>query len=287
MDYIKYYDEIVSKRHSVREYSDREVEEEIISELKEYYEGIGRLTDADTELLIIDASFGGKVGKSAGYNGFFVEAPGYLILLSDKSEHYLENAGYIGQGLTLKLTELGVQTCWLTINDSYALKAAAGVESDKEASVIIAFGYEAEQKKEKRLDIKSPSNVRMIESESKAAPKIRIDDFAFGKVYGKPLDVSILYTGLSDAIIAAGRSQSFFNRQPYRLIVDDAVVSLIGLEDEMTTEEDTLLNYGICMFDFYAVLSANRNGAETWTFEDSDIELKLPAGARYIAKCRI
>ncbi len=50
-------------------------------------------------------------------------------------------------------------------------------------------------------------------------------------------------------------AQSFFNRQPYRVIVDDDIVSLIGHRRlELTITEDQLLNYGIAMFNFYAVL---------------------------------
>lgn len=287
MDIVKYYEEIVSKRHSVREYNDEVVGEEVLSTLDEYFKSILRLTDADIEFRVIDGSKYHSMINSAGYNGYLVKAPKYMLVLSDESEHYLENAGYIGQGLTLKLTELGLDTCWMTIVDPALLKKALEIDSDKIPAALIAFGYGKEQEADVRLDIKSPSNVKMVETESNAAPKIDLDEFVFREAYGKALDKTMLYTGLEDALLAASRSQSFFNRQPYRMVLDDAAVALIGLKDEMTGYVDSHLNYGICMFDFYAVLSATRKDAPTWTFEPWVGDLQLPENAEYVAKCRI
>lgn len=287
MDIVKYYEDIVSKRHSVREYEDKQVSEEIITEINSYTKSIVGLTDADTEIMIIDGSKYHGMINAAGYNGFLVKAPKYILILSDESKHYLENAGYIGQDITLKITGLGLDTCWMTIVNPDALKKAIGIDNNKIPAALIAFGYGKEQEIEKRLDIKNPSHVKMVETESKAAPKIDLSEFIFDKVYGRAIDESKLYTGLIDALLAASRSQSFFNRQPYRIIVDDAEVALIGLNDELTGDVDAHLNYGICMFDFYAVLSATRRDAPKWTFEKWNGDLKLPKNAEFVAKCRI
>lgn len=287
MDIVKYYEEIVSKRHSVREYKDEVVSEEVLAALEEYFDKALRLTDANVEFRIIDGTKHHSMINAAGYNGYLVKAPKYMLLLSDESEHYLENAGYIAQGVTLKITELGLDTCWMTIVDPAALKKALDIDGDMVPVALVAFGYGAEQGTDVRLDIKSPSDVKMVETDSKAAPKIDLYEFVFKETYGKVLDKSTLYTGLEDALLAASRSQSFFNRQPYRLVLDDAAVALIGLKDELTGDLDAHLNYGICMFDFYAVLSATRKDAPTWTFEPWEGDLKLPENAEYIAKCRI
>ena len=73
----------------------------------------------------------------------------------------------------------------------------------------------------------------------------------------------------------------------YRVIVDDDIVSIIGLDDELTTAEDQLLNYGIAMFNFYAVLDSTRAGVKMWSFDEAGRDLKLPENAHYIAKIRI
>lgn len=287
MDIVKYYEEIVSKRHSVREYEDKPVSNEILSDIEEYFKGMNGIVDVDAEMVLIDGSKYHSMINAAGYNGFLVKAPKYILILSDEKKHYLENAGYLGQGITLKITELGLDTCWMTIVNPDALKSAVGIEGSKIPAALIAFGYGKEVEAEKRLDIKNPSHVKMVETESKAAPKIDLSEFIFDKVYGRAIDKSKLYTGLEDALLAASRSQSFFNRQPYRIIVDDAEIALIGLQDELTGDVDAHLNYGICMFDFYAVLSATRKDAPKWTFERWNGKLKLPENAKYVAKCRI
>ena len=54
----------------------------------------------------------------------------------------------------------------------------------------------------------------------------------------------------------------------------------------MTSEADRLLNYGIVMFNFYAVMSAIRPSAPRWSFEPvTDRDLGLPEGVTYVAKC--
>ena len=117
---MKYYEDIVVKRHSCRGFSDKKVGDEVLNELLQYYEdeestlvdGIG------TELKFYIGTVWDELKKSVGYNGFCIKAPAYMVIFSDEADHYLENAGYIAQGLTLKLTELGVAACWQTVNDA-------------------------------------------------------------------------------------------------------------------------------------------------------------------------
>ncbi len=288
MEYLRYYDEIVSRRQSCRDFADTDVDTAALTEITEYNELVPRLLpDVATELHILEGSVAEAVGKSVGYNGFTVQAPRYLALFSEEAPHYLENAGFIAQGLTLKLTQLGLDACWLTINDAEAAAQGIGVETDKKLAVFIAFGHGNKAVKDVRLDIKSPSNVKMVTRENKAAPKISMNDLLFSKVYGEPVNMELLYTELEDALLSIAVAQSFFNRQPYRVIVDDDIVSLIGLKDELITAEDALLNYGIAMFNFYAVLDSTRANIRMWSFEDAGRDLKLPGNACYVAKIRI
>ena len=74
--------------------------------------------EIETELKFYVGTVWDELKKSVGYNGFCIKAPAYMVIFSDVADHYLENAGYIAQGLTLKLTELGLAACWQTINDA-------------------------------------------------------------------------------------------------------------------------------------------------------------------------
>lgn len=288
MEYLRYYDEIVSRRQSCRDFADTVVDAASVEEIKAYNEVVPKLLpEISTELHFFGGDVVDFLGSSVGYNGFTVKAPNYLALYSEEAPHYLENAGFIAQGLTLKLTQLGFDACWLTVNDAEAAKGALGVDTDKTLAVFIAFGHGNKTKKDVRLDIKSPSNVTMVSCEKKVAPKISMQDLLSYKVYGEPVNMELLYTELEDALLSIAVAQSFFNRQPYRVIVDDDIISLIGLDDELTTAEDQLLNYGIAMFNFYAVLDSTRAGVKMWSFDEAGRDLKLPENAHYIAKIRI
>jgi len=288
MEYIAYYEEIVSRRESCRNFKSEAVEESVINELKEYYAGEERLLpDIPTEVEVYSQSEFEAVGSAAGYNGFLIAAPQYLVIYSGEGEHALENAGFIGQGITLKMTQLNLAACWLTVNDAAAVKAA--LKSDKAGSVaaVIAFGYRDKDEVSSRIDIRTPSDVTVTKSSKKAAPKVTLDTMLYSKKYGRSMDTDALPTDLLDALRSVCHAQSFYNRQPYRVIVDDDLVTLVGLPDELTGSSDRCLNYGIVMFNFYAVLSSVRAGQSMWTFGAPDRDLDLPADCEAIATCRI
>jgi nitroreductase len=268
---MQYYEDIVKKRNSCRSFSDRKVEDAELMAIREYYEDeeSDLVDEIGTELLFFFGNVHEAISKSVGYNGICFKAPVYMVLLSDKADHYLENAGYIAQGITLKITELGMAACWMTINDAAAVKKALDIDSDKEVACVVAFGYRAE------------------DNDEKAAPKISLDTLCMGCDFKTEVDTDLFYPELEDCLRACAHAQSFQNLQPYRMLVDTDRVYLVGLPSEMTNEYDTHLNYGIVMFNFYAVMWAVRPEAPRWSFEPSDTDLKLPDDVTYIAKCRI
>ena len=121
----------------------------------------------------------------------------------------------------------------------------------------------------------------------KKAPKLTIDELCRGKDFKTDVDTTRLGRELEDCLRACAHAQSFQNLQPYRMLVDYDRVSLVGLPSEMTNEYDTCLNYGIVMFNFYAVMWAVRPSAPRWSFDAPERDLKLPDDVTYIATCRI
>ena len=268
---MEYYEQIVKNRHSCRHFSDRKVDDDVLNEILKYYEDeeSDLVDEIDTDLKFFVGNVYEALSKSVGYNGYCIKAPAYMLLFSDDAEHYLENAGYIAQGITLKMTELGLAACWQTINDPAATVAALDIDTDKVLACVIAFGY------------RDPDN------EEKPAPKKSLDDMTDGKKFGKDIDTVFFYSGLEDGLRAMAHAQSFLNKQPYRVIVDDDIISLIGLPDEETNYYDTHLNYGIVMFNFYAVMAAIRATPPKWSFDGPDRDLGLPADAVFVAKCNV
>lgn len=268
---MMYYDEIVKNRNSCRKFADKKVGDDVLEKIREYYddEESVLVEGIDTELMFYFGNVYEALSKSVGYNGTCIKAPAYMLLFSDEADHFLENAGYIAQGITLKITELGLAACWMTINDAAATKAALEVETDKTLACVIAFGY------------RDPDNTE------KKAPKLSLDEICLGKTFEEEVDTDLFYHELEDCLRACAHAQSFQNLQPYRMLVDYTSVCLVGLPSEMTNEYDTHLNYGIVMFNFYAVMWAVRPSAPKWSFEAPDRDLKLPADVTFIAQCRI
>lgn len=269
---MKYYDHIVKRRHSCRNFDmNRDIEPEKITEVLAYYnnEESVLVEGIKTDLNFYSGDIYEDLGTCVGYNGFCIKSPGYMVLFSEVKEHYIENAGFISQGITLKLTELGMAACWQTINDMDVLNRVLRAPEDMVAACVISFGY------------RNPADAEMI------APKKSYTDIAFSKKFGRKLDTEYLYRELEDSLRAVAHAQSFANSQPYCLILDDEFVSLVGLPEPDTNESNRMLNYGIVMFNFYAVMSSVRVNAPKWSFEPIDHDLGLPVGAIYIAKCRI
>ncbi len=269
---MEYYEDIVKKRNSCRGFSDKKVEDSVLTELLTYYEdeesdlvdGIG------TELKFYIGTVWDELKKSVGYNGFCIKAPAYMVIFSEVADHYIENAGYIAQGLTLKMTELGLAACWQTINDAEAAKKALEEDTDKAVACVVAFGYRDPANMEKKADKKS------------------LDEMTDGFKFGKDIDTDMFYGSLEDGLRAIAHAQSFQNLQPYRVIVDYDQIALVGLPDDMTSEADRLLNYGIAMFNFYAVMWAIRPTTPKWSFEPvTDRDLGLPENVTYVAKCKL
>ena len=268
---MKYYEEIVKNRHSCRKFDPRRVETEKLEAVVAYHndEESDLVDEIATELRFYDSSAYDMLKDTVGYNGVCIKAPHYAVLFSEHKDHYLENAGYIIQGITLKLTELGIAACWLTINDEHAAKDALDAETDLVLACVLAFGYRAEDNDEKN------------------APKISLDELCLGKDFKTEVNTDYFYHELEDCLRAVAHAQSFQNLQPYRMLVDVDTVYLVGLPTEMTNHYDEHLNYGIAMFNFYSVMWAVRPSAPRWSFEAPEHDLKLPDDVKYVAKCKI
>lgn len=269
---MQYYEHIVKNRHSCRSFSKKEVGDDLLYKLLTYYEEVdGKLTaHINTSIKFYDGSAWEKLNDHVGYNGYCIKAPKYMVLYSDEKGRYLENAGFIAEGLTLRMTELGLAACWQTVNDAEGVKEALGKETDMVVACVVAFGYKDPKNKEKPVD------------------KISLDELTFGSKYGQDIDPAFFYRELEDGLRAVAHSQSFLNLQPYRVIVDTDQIVLVGTYDETTKEVDRHLNYGIAMFNFVSVMLATRDVAPKWSFAPvTDRDLGLPPDIKYVAKCKL
>jgi nitroreductase len=252
------YMEKIEKRKSIREFKKKALAPDILDKIAAGFPRLHKLIPSiETELQIRTGDTMLRMEGVTGYRGKSFMAPCYLILLSEKADHYLENAGYMAEDLCLFLTELGISHCWLTADDSDATKRAALIDSDKEAAVVIACGYGVKERTKKRIDIHTPSNVVFVRRDGHIAPKISQEELVYQDKWGKPVDwLSEQIDPLLDkSFYAASLAPSFLNRQPYRYVLKGNQVILCGKKEEMTSLKDTLLDIGATMFNFDAIAS--------------------------------
>lgn len=286
MDYFT----LVEQRRSIRDFKDRDVSADQLEEIRGYFQGCRRLDpELSMDIQFYDSAIQKKLEGIAGYKGFVIGAPHYILVLSEAAGHYVENAGYACEDLLLKLADMGLDSCWLTFRDAQAMKEALCIESELSPVALLAYGYGKREKELRHLNIKSPSDVSIVVREEHVAPKLSVNDMVYYQEWGEnaELTVYIADNGLRRAFYAACLSPTYLNRQPYRFILDEGTVVLIQTEDEMTDEYNAELNLGIVMLNFAAVLSQRRPDEPKWIFGEPQKHYEIPDGCQIVAYCLV
>lgn len=287
-----HYSALIQNRKSVRKFADKQVDNSTLDAVHTYYHSsvLRLIPMMKTELRIFGTEAREALEGAAGYNKFLVGAPHYLVLLSEKGELTYLNAGFIMEDLILKLTDLDLDSCWLTFTDSRAVKEALGIESDLEVAAIAAFGYGAKATKRLRLNILSMSNVDIKAKRQYMEPKRSIYDMTFLDTWGNQ-DKLDAYIGFFDDMLweslhAASLAPSYLNRQAYGFLLRDGGIILISRPDAYTDGIDGALSLGIVLHHFTSV-AENWTGKLHWHFGRDAVSTELPEGHEVVASCTL
>ncbi|MBO5323954.1 MAG: nitroreductase family protein [Oscillospiraceae bacterium] len=284
------YSALIQNRKSVRAFTDKKVPHSVAQEIKTYFEtSVKRLIpELKTELYLFCDDVKAMLEGAGGYNQFLVGAPQYLVLLSAKDELAELNAGFIMQDLVLNLTDMDLNTCWITFTDSELVKESLGIKSELDVAAVVAFGYGIKTTKRLRLNIKSMSNVDVVAKHRYMEPKRSMYDMVFLNTWGNThkLDDHIGFFDdmLWEAFYAATLAPSYLNRQAYGFVIHDGAISLVRRPDEYTTDIDGKLSLGIALLHFTSV-AENWAGKLRWSFGESAAKLQLPEGHEVVATC--
>ena len=212
-----------------------------------------------TELIVLDKDAQPALESSAGYKQFLIGAPHYLLLMSAPHSYAAINAGYMMEDLVLKLTELDIDTCWMTFTDSDKIKKALSLTTPLEVAAIVAFGYGEKTAKKLRLNILSMSQIDVWAEQQYYAPKKGVHDLVHMGSWSNKSGLDEMMDFYDDMLwqsfYAASLSPSYLNRQPYGFLVQDHSIYLVQQEDAYTDNLDAALDLGIVMLHFSAVAS--------------------------------
>ena len=286
------YSALIQNRKSTREFTDREINFGQLETIRNYYyNSVRRLVpDISTELRCFGPGTGAALEGAAGYNQFLVGAPQYLVLLSDQHELAEINAGYIMQDLLLKLSDMELDSCWITFADGDDIKSVLGIDSPKDVVAIAAFGYGKKVVRRLRLNIRSMSDVDVVAKHKYMEPKRSVEDMAFLNTWGNTHGVAD-YIGFFDdmlweAIYAASLAPSYLNRQAYGFLLQQGSVSLVSRPDHYNTKIDGDLSLGIVLLHFSAV-AEEMAGKLNWHFGPDARHQDLREGHRVVASCSL
>lgn len=286
------YSALIQNRRSVREFTSKQVPYSSLEIIRDYYNRSVRrlLPELETELYFFGTDTRTALEGAAGYNQFLVGAPQYLVLMSAKHPLAAENAGYIMEDLILKLTDMDLNSCWLTFADSKEIKDALGIDSPLDVAAIAAFGYGVKTTKRLRLNILSMSKIDISARRQYVEPKRSVHDMIFLNSWGNTHKLED-YIGFFDdmlweAVYAASLAPSYLNRQAYGFLIHDGGISLIRRPDAYTTELDGKLSLGIVLHHFTSVAEAWA-GKLHWRFGPDAAKPDLPEGHEVIATCAL
>ena len=286
------YRALIENRKSVRQFKNRKVTPGHEIKIREYYaHSVKRLLpEIRTELRIFGTDARAALEGAAGYNRFLVGAPQYLVLLSEKHPMAHLNAGYIMEDLILKLTDMGLDTCWLTFADSADVKAALSIDSALDVAAIAAFGYGVKTTKRLRLNMRSMSDVDIVAQHRYVEPKRSVYDMAFIDIWGNTykLDDHIGFFDemLWESLYAVSLAPSYLNRQAYGFVIHPGGISLVSRSDAYNVPIDKALSLGIALHHFTSV-AENWSGKLIWRYGKVAADLQLPEGHEVIATCAL
>lgn len=265
------YKKLISSRKSVREFKNKDIEQKYFNEIERYINNSKKLLpQISVEIKIFNNEDGyEKLNKIAGYNGYMIEAPNYVIILSDVKKGYIENSGYIGERLMLKARDLGIDSCWITFKDSNSIKNKLDILSDKEVTAIIALGYEDN----KNIKNKSVSD------------RLSVEEIVYMNEWGKNISITDLEErGLLDAFNYARMSPSNLNRQPWRFIIDGGNIILAVKKDEFTSDYELSIDTGIVMLYFSLIIDTTMFDLR-WNINNLNKDYKIPNDYEIVGYC--
>ena len=128
--------EAVKARHSVRQYTDKPIDNEAIASLQEKTQALNAESGLHVQLLTDEPqafdSFMAHYGKFSGVRNYFA--------LIGSGNNLDERCGYYGEQLVLLAQQLGLNTCWVGMTFKKVVKAL-DIRKGEKLAAVIALGY--------------------------------------------------------------------------------------------------------------------------------------------------
>ena len=131
------YQQLMSNRHSVRQYLDKPLDAAVLARLEQETEVCNRESGLHIQLIVNEPkAFSGLMAHYGRFSG----VSSYFALVGRKGPDLDEKCGYYGERLVLTAQALGLNTCWVALTYS-KVKTAFTVGDGEKLVAVIALGY--------------------------------------------------------------------------------------------------------------------------------------------------
>lgn len=254
----------LKNRKSVREFKRKRVDMKTLKEIEDYLDVLEK-EEASGNLKFNLYENGENLYKSlegiGGYSGVMIQSPHYISLgVMNDDEKTIIYSAYFMEKLISKLNELGLDTCWISIDKvSQADKKNALGDKKENINYLLAIGHS------------KPKNPFANESFSE---RIGVDELVFSDSIGNPLSSEELENrGLSDLFYYIRFAPSARNKQPWRFLLRQNKAIL--LLEKVEGEELDLIDAGIMMY-YFENLAGTIGVNSQWELLDEGYEEENP-----------
>ena len=264
-------DQIIKERHSVRNYLNKIVDQNIKDDITKYIKTITNPFNINIDFIILDDSV--LKDDKIGTYGSIKNVKNYLVTKVKKQDFDLEALGYSFEVLIIYLTSLGIGTCWIGGFNKDQILKYVNINKEEILPIISPFGYE-----NKNISLKDKVLQRLSDKKNrKTFESIFFDnDFKNSIKY----DNKNVY---DNALEMVRIGPSSFNKQPWIILkqnnmyhfYEDKIISY----NKKTDIDIKKIDMGIAMCHFELYLRENNIKGH---FEKQDMYPKSDKNISYI-----
>lgn len=236
--------EAINRRISVRSYQNTLLEEEVLRSIEEQMKSLIPLNDGVCYRLELVKGMSLVQSFMKGFVGSYgrIDAPYCIAAITEKTPGSMENIGFLQEQLVLKLTALGLGTCWVAgIIDRKVLRSLFSVNENETVPNVIPFGFPKEGFYNKGFRKLIGAHKR------KAAGEI-----AFLGRWGADITETMEdHPPIKRMIEASVKAPSAMNKQPSRLILEGRKAMIFSKCRQEDDQSVSRLDAGIFAAHFY------------------------------------
>jgi nitroreductase len=271
----------IDNRKSIRKYESRALDTDTVNFVKQELKTTQAMySDVKVRLEFIEDP---GVSTSIGM-GFFhglakISAPHCIIGISEVKKGYMENMGFILEQIVLKLTDMGIGTCWLGTYNEPKLSKLLNVQNNKKITILITLGYPYEQNSFRNNGLRN-----LISSTRKKDTEVAFYN-EWEKDAGKYLSANPeVRKALNMAILAPSNG----NKQPVYVIFSENTVAIFAKNKKNNSVVNPYaeMDAGIFASHFYLCCLQEKLNISFFDEQSNSHKYKMPGEYSYIISLR-